>query len=307
MKNKYFYFDKYFYLSFVFLIILSFIIGVGLEDYDGLLTRSNLSMHENIIRLFNPFPILLLIFNISILSLILSYFYKINKLLFLFTITNPFIIVNTFDAYNKFIFITFFLYISYVLIEKNYKYFFLLFPAVLSIHPFYIFSLFSIREINKKLLAISLVAFVVAYMVYEIFSIQDMLEDNAKYQLIMKYAFDLASLYDGNMALKEMYKTSDLDSTLIRFIAMSFPYSFVVKENFMILLLSIYQLTFLFYTTIILTKDRLAVLILTYLIIAILVGNFAVFNRHFLPLLLFLFIVELINKNKIKNINTRKL
>lgn len=137
-----------------------------------------------------------------------------------------------------------------------------------------------------------------SYFVFDLFDLQQLLEQHEKYKLFMEHSFDLSTMSEGNMALMEHYRESGFLSIINRTIAMSFPFPFIDYQNFMLFAVSFYQVIFLFYNFKLLSIDRKLVFILTYITIAIFIGNFAVFNRHILPLLIFLVLTEMLEYTK---------
>lgn len=278
---------------------MGLILGFSLKDFDNLLLRNNFNIYENIIRFFNFPSILLIVFNILVLSQIMSFFWRENRVFYLLIGVNPFILTNSFDAYNRFILTVFFMYIGYILIITNRLFALASTALVASLHPFNLLTMLYDKKTNRKLLLLSPIVLLLLTYFFSYYS--DLIFEHEKYKLIISHGLDLASLYEGNLALKPEYTGADLFSVLARYVAMIFPYSFLIKENIALLLLSFYQLILFSYVIYKLEFSRLVIFSGSFLMVATLIGNFAVFNRHILPILIFLVIVNITEYKRLNN------
>ncbi len=88
--------------------------------------------------------------------------------------------------------------------------------------------------------------------------------------------------------MKVEYVGMGVISFIGRCIGMIHPYGFVVKNDFYCILLTIYSVIFFVVIVSYLTGERFVVFVATFMMIAFIVGNYAVFYRHFLPIVIFL-------------------
>lgn len=270
----------------MYFLLLGILFGFGLKDYDNLLLRDEISIHTLIIQLLNIPALSLLFVNILIVSFVLSNVYYRYRLLYFLLLFNPFIVLNTLDAYNKFSFsILILMLIDYLGHRKI-----IIIPITslltMSIHPFLVpVNYYQYLSSVRNLMVVFLIAILFLFMTPLIHSF--LLEYSVKYQLFVKFGGDIASTYSGDMVISSSYSSMSLHDFSVRFVAYIFPYGFIEKSSVLVFLLSIYNVVLLFVISNYLRLNSLLVLLFIYILISAFVGNFAVAQRHILPIILF--------------------
>ncbi|KAA8671173.1 hypothetical protein [Vibrio gigantis] len=282
---------KTFIVILLLLSLTGLVLGFGLKDYDHLLTRNELSLHTLIIQFLNPPSIILILFNLLIISYALSVVCNKNIILFVLLIINPFLLTNTFDAYNKFAFIVFFLLLVEYISSKRRNFVYLTSFFSILIHPTLVFSnyyyLFSSKKNIKYLLLICFFILLSFSFIHDY-----LLEYSDKYQSFINNDGSMANLYDGNTKVLKEFSDFNFQSIVARFIAFIFPFGFIIDSSIIFLIFGFYNVVTLGFLFLQLRFEHLITLLFTYLVVVVAVGNFAVAQRHMLPIILFFVVIS---------------
>lgn len=278
-------------VNFLLLSLIGFAFGFGLKDYDHLLTRSELSIHTLIIQFLNPPSVILVIFNLLIIAYALSVVYEKNKILFMLFFINPFLLTNTFDAYNKFAFIVLFLLLVECFFNKKRYFVYLSSFFSILIHPTLVFANYSYLFSSKK--NIKYLLFICFFVLASFAFIHDyLLEYSDKYQAFVNNDGNMANLYEGNTKVLDEFSYFNLQSIVARFVAFIFPFGFIIDSSIRVLIFGFYNVVTLGFLFLQLRFEHLITLLFTYIVVVVAVGNFAVAQRHMLPIILFFVVIS---------------